>query len=162
MFWFILSALSILLLYSLLQGAPYVPTKRSTAERAFALLGLQKGELFVDIGCGDGVMLKHAAERGCDAVGIEINPLLWAVAAWRCRNYKNIKVVWGNMWNWHLPAGTAGVFLFGAGPFMERLSKWLTREKELTNSSFKVVSFGFLLPGHKPRAKHGALFLYIL
>ncbi len=160
MIWLAISVVSLLLLYSLMQGAPYVPTKRRDAIEGFVLLDLKADDLFVDIGCGDGVMLRLAAERGYRAVGIEINPLLWVIANWRCRKFKDVHVQFGNLWHWHLPAGIEGVFVFGAGPFMARFARWFEDEEKRLGRSFKVVSLGFPLPGHRAKVERGALFLY--
>ena len=160
MIWLILLTLALLLLYSLLQGAPYVPTKRRDALQAFELLQLSKGSLMVDIGCGDGIILKMAAQKGLKAVGIELNPILWAIASWRCRKYKDVKVLFGNFWHWHLPPETSGVFVFGAGPFMQRLNIWFDNEKNQLGHPFRVVSLGFSLPGRKAVKEEDALLLY--
>ena len=41
--------------YVLLFGAPYLPTRRLKAKQALEILNLKEGEIFVDLGSGDGV-----------------------------------------------------------------------------------------------------------
>ncbi len=150
------------LLYSLLQGAPYVPTKRRDIEKALALLNLPKGAVLVDVGAGDGAVLAMAARAGLKAVGIEINPLVWLMACWRLRNFKNAMVARGNMWRWHLPPKTDAVFVFTAGPFAKKLTVWLDAERQRLGHPFSVVSYGFALPGKQAAKTEGPLLLYHL
>ena len=49
---------------SILFGAPFLPTLKPERLRAMDLLDLKPGQVFVDLGSGDGVMLVLAAERG--------------------------------------------------------------------------------------------------
>lgn len=160
--WLVLMLVGALVLYSLTQGAPYVPTRASDAEAAMKLLDLPKGSTVIDIGCGDGIVLKKAAEHGYCAVGIEINPFLWVLARWRCRKYRAVKVIWGNVWHWHVPAETSAVFVFSAGPFMRRLSNWLQREAQQLHRPLKVVSLGFGMPGFTVARRQGPLSLYVV
>lgn len=140
----------------LLFGAPYLPTRKRQAQEALDLLGLKKGEVFVDLGCGDGVMLVHAAKRGLVAHGYELNPLVWLVAWLRCFRYKNAHVHLKNYWNVDLPKETKGIYVFLLDPFMERLDKKLGQEAE----GVKLVSYTFKIPGKKSIATKNALNLY--
>lgn len=152
-----------LLLYTLSQGAPYVPTRRKEAMQALELLGLPKGATVVDIGAGDGAFLRFAAEKGYRAVGIEINPLLWLVAWLRTRRFKGqVKVICGNAWRWHVPADTGGIFFFTAGPFAARLRGWLRVEQAALGRPLPVVSHGFALPEETVATSAGACVKYVL
>ena len=52
-------------------GAPYVPTLRSEAEKAFKkLYKLRRKDLVVDLGSGDGTVLVEAAKCGAEVYGI--------------------------------------------------------------------------------------------
>lgn len=42
------------------KGAPFVPSGKSAQEKALALLKLQPGETFMDLGCGDGRVVFYA------------------------------------------------------------------------------------------------------
>lgn len=140
----------------LLFGAPYLPTRKKQAEEALDLLGLKKGEVFVDLGCGDGIMLVHAAKRGLVAYGYELNPLVWFVAWLRCLRYKNAHVHLKNYWKVELPKETRGAYVFLLDSFMERLDKKLKQEVR----GVKLVSYTFKIPGKKPVATKNALNLY--
>lgn len=63
------------------RGAPWLPSRRQEIERILPLANLQPGEVFVDLGCGDGRVVFAAAERyGADAYGCDISLLPYCVA----------------------------------------------------------------------------------
>ena len=63
-----------------LYGVPWVPTREVRIRRALQLAKLQPGEVFYDLGAGDGrVLLIAAKEFGAQAVGIEIGPVQCAL-----------------------------------------------------------------------------------
>lgn len=142
---------------ALLFGAPYIPTLKKQQAQALDLLDLKKGQIFVDLGCGDGHILKLAAQRGLKAVGYEINPFL-ALYAWlRTRRHgRKVKVVWGSFWRANLK-DVDGIFVFLIGHHMKRLDELISSQ---SHKGLKVVSHGFKIPGQKVKKKQGALFLY--
>lgn len=153
----------VLILYALSQGAPYVPTRRKDALAALKLMDVPKGATIVDVGAGDGAVLKAAAERGYLVVGIELNPLLVFIARHRTRHFgRQVTVIRGNAWRWHLPERTEGVFLFTAGPFAGRMRAWLRREQARLAKPLVVVSLGFELPGESVAQRRGACIKYVL
>ena len=138
-------------------GAPYMPTLKISCRQALDLLDLKKGQTLVDLGCGDGVMLKLAADAGFKAVGYEINPFLVLAAKIRTFTYgKKVKVKWGNFWQADLSQAD-GVFVFLLDRYMERLDKKLKNEAK---KGTKLVSHAFKIPGKKPAKKIDAMFLY--
>lgn len=150
------------MLYGLTQGAPYVPTRRREVEQALRLMRLPKGAMVVDIGAGDGAVMKAAVEHGYRAVGIELNPLLYVIARLRLRRFGDrARLVRGNMWRWHVPSQTAGIFLFTAGPFAGRITTWLRKEQKRLGTPLVVVSLGFELPGETPLRRSGACIYYV-
>ena len=123
------------------------------------LLDLKPGQVFVDLGCGDGRLLALAASRGLRAIGYELNPFL-ALYAWaRTRRYgRQVKVKWGNFWRADL-SDADGVFVFLIGHFMQRLDKLISRYSK--KHQIKLVSNAFKVPGKKPLLRKGALMLYV-
>jgi hypothetical protein len=148
-----------LFLFTVLRGAPYVPTHRPAVGHALAMLNLPKGSTIIDLGSGDGVVLKLAAERGYKAIGYEINPILCLVSYIRCWKYrKQVSVRWRDFWLTKLPDETDAVFVFLAGPYIRRLHKKIEREH---THPLQVISYGFLIPGAgKPVKSANALQLY--
>jgi len=60
---------------------PFLPSPDSVIRTALTLAELKPGELFVDLGCGDGrVLIIAVKEFGAQAVGVELNPLLVRLA----------------------------------------------------------------------------------
>jgi SAM-dependent methyltransferase len=138
-------------------GAPYVPTLKSQRKAALDLLNLKKGQTLIDLGCGDGAMLRDAAKRGLNVVGYEINPLLVFIAWLRTRRYgKRVKVVQGNFWRKKWPEADA-VFVFLTDRYMERLHKEMQAK---FNKPVKLVTFGFSIHDKKPASQKEACFLY--
>lgn len=151
------AALVIIFGFVLLYGAPYLPTKRAQAQAALDLLDLQPGQTFYELGCGDGRVLKQAAQRELNAVGYELNPLLVILArlyTWRYR--KRVRIIWGNFWSADLSRAD-GVFVFLLDRFMARLDRKLQRE---VNSPVKLASFAFKIPHKKPLKSQTGIFLY--
>ena len=145
------------------RGAPYVPTHKVTIVAALDLLDeqLKKGDTIVDLGSGDGSVLKHAAKRGYKAVGYELNPLLNFIAWARTRNARatiHLHDFWIATW----PADTKAVFVFLAGPYMNKLKRKLDTEMAKRTEPLYVVSNGFAVPGVLPKRVGQGLYLYEL
>jgi SAM-dependent methyltransferase len=158
MIWGVLCLLVLPFAFVLLYGAPYLPTRREQAEQALDMLGLTEGEVFVDLGCGDGALLIAAARRGLRCYGYELNPFVWAVAVWRTRKFRDLVTVrCKNFWKITLQPETKGVFVFLLDKYMPKLDTKLS--KELKKGS-QLVSYTFQIPGKKPKATQGALHLY--
>ena len=162
-FFWIASAIGLLIIlvhaFVLPFGAPYLPTLKKQRNEALDLLNLKKGQLFVDLGCGDGRMLALAASRGLRAVGYELNPFL-VIYAWATtlRYGHRVKVRWGSFWRADL-SDADGVFVFLIGHFMRRLDRLMVRSSK--KQQIKLVSNSFKIPGKKALRHKGALYLYI-
>lgn len=140
-------------------GAPYIPSLKKQRENAVDLLNLKKGQIFVDLGSGDGSTLAYAASKGLSAVGYEINPFLVIFSWLRTRRFgRRVKIKWQNFWNADL-SNADGVFVFLIGHYMKKLDKLLLKNSK--GHQLKVVSNAFQVPGKKHIKKTGSLFLYI-
>lgn len=143
--------------FVLLFGAPYLPTQRKQTERAIELLHLKKGQTLYELGCGDGRVLRYAAEQGYKGVGYELNPLLVLVAivvTWRHR--RDVRIVWGSFWKADLDKAD-GVYVFLLDRFMSRFDAMMQRRK---GRSIRVVSFAFQIPGKQVVTEQDGLFVY--
>lgn len=144
--------------FVLLHGAPYLPTRKQQAAQALDLLNLKAGDVFVDLGSGDGAVIIAAAERGLRCYGYELNPFVWFVSKIRTYKYgSQVTIYCRNFWNRPLPEGTAGVFVFLLDKYMGKLDKKLSTELEKNG---KLISYTFKVPGKKIRRSAGALYLY--
>lgn len=140
-------------------GAPYLPTHKAQLELALDLMKLKPGQLMIDLGSGDGRLLKLAAERGWRVVGYELNPLLviWSWLKLRPRR-RQAKVVWADFFRTDWPKDTNGIYIFGSKPVMRRLATKLTGAP----SPLTLVSYGFELPGREYETTQGGFFVYRL
>ncbi len=156
--WFLLCLTILPFGYVLLFGAPYLPTRKAQARLALDVLNLKTGEIFVDLGSGDGAVLIEAAKRGLICYGYELNPFVWLVSWVRTIKYrKNVKIFLGNFWNKKIPLNTRGVFVFLLDPYMSKLDKKL--QSELKKGSL-LVSYTFAIPEKKPVKTVEAMRLY--
>src|SRR5438270_414315 len=93
-------------------GAPYLPTMSHQRQVALKLLNLKRGQTLYDLGCGDGRMLRLAAQQGLSAVGYELSPLLFLIAkitTWPYR--RRVKVHLGDYWKADLSKAD-GIYIF--------------------------------------------------
>jgi len=138
-------------------GAPYLPTLKKQIPPAFELLDLRPGQTLLELGSGDGRVLIYAAKKGLNAIGYELNPILFIYSWLRTIKYrKKIKVVWCNYWHkeW---AKTDGIFVFLLDKYMAGLDKKIVQYK---HKPVKLVSFAFKVPGKKPKGIKQGLYLY--
>lgn len=144
-------------------GAPFIPTRSADVKKIFNMLSLPNGALIVDLGSGDGRVIQAAASRGYRALGYELNIVLQFIAWLRTRKYRTrVQLKTGNYWRHELPDDTAVVFVFLAGPFMERLRTYLEAHVARTQKELTLVSYGFRLPGYMPYREDKAVLLYRL
>lgn len=126
-----------------LLGAPFLPVRKRDAEAALDLAGVKKGQTVIDLGSGDGILLRAAAHRGAQAIGYEINPLLVFYSRLRCWRYrKQIRIHLGDYWRAELPPADV-IYMFLITHYTDRMDKKLTQE--LTQTTL-VVSYVFDLP----------------
>lgn len=155
--WFVVFSVIVLLFgFVLLFGAPYLPTQRKQADAALSLLDLKPGQTLYELGCGDGRVLRYAAQRDLRAVGYELNPVLVIVAyivTWRYRS--QVRIVWGSFWNAPLDDAD-GVFVFLLDRFMPRLHDRLEQAKPI-----RLASYTFKIPHKKIVKERDGVFLYV-
>ncbi len=142
-------------------GAPFLPTLRKRVEDAVDLLDLQPGQTMLELGSGDGRLLKAAAKRGIYGIGYEINPLVYLYSKIICfPERKYIKIYLKNYWKADLPKAD-GVYVFLLQPYMAKLHKFLVEYlKKHNKTSIPLVSFGFFIEGKKPIKDENGMLLY--
>ncbi len=148
MIWFFVGLIFIIFCFSfvMLFGAPYLPTLSPQIEAAFKLLDLKKNNTILELGSGDGKVLIAAAKQGYNAIGFELNPILFLLSYVRTMRYrKKVKLHLGNFWRVALPEAD-GIFVFLIDKKMETLDKKLKLYKY---KPLKVASFAFKIPNKK-------------
>ena len=129
------------------QGALYVSTARVRIEAFLDAVNMSADQLFVDLGCGDGRVLRSANKRyGVHAVGYEINLLAYLKAG--CLSLFNplIRLKLRNFWQADISKADV-IFCYLYPDVLNRLSLKLRRELK---SGATVISGNFPLPGWTP------------
>lgn len=155
------------LIYGFYSAAPFVPTPAKRVSDMLALARIQAGERVFDIGSGDGRLVFAAAARGADAVGIEINPILygWSVLKAKLRGLPRVKAGRPralfrreNFWQTNLaPADVLTVYCLPGK--MDRLREKIKQEMR---PGARVVVYEFPFPGWPYAQKNGKVYLYKL
>lgn len=154
--WWLAAAIVICFALGTFFGAPYLPIRKRELDTTLDLAKLKPGETLVDLGSGTGTVLIAAAQRGANAIGYELNPLLWLWSYARTRRYrKQVSVRLQNYWLVRLPEADV-IYTFLLTRYMNKLDRKL--EAELTRPT-RVLCHVFELP-RKPIAKTKNSFLY--
>jgi SAM-dependent methyltransferase len=140
----LLYVLAIILTHKITQGAMFVPSAGIRVNTFLDAVPMNDKSLLVDIGCGDGRVLRAARRRyGVMALGFEVNPLAYFIARIRNLGIKGIQVSRKNFWK--VDIGDADVvFCYLFPDVLERLVEKLERE---LRSGALVISCNFPLPG---------------
>jgi hypothetical protein len=159
----VLAGIVLLFGFVVFRGAPYVPSKKRDLEAALdGLVTLGKNDLLVDIGSGDGIVLRQAARRGAGAVGYELNPVLVLISRFLSRKNPRVKTYLADFWNVSLPDNTTVVYVFGESRDIEKMAKKVEQEATRLKRPLLFISYGFQLPGRKAEKRTGTHFLYRL
>ncbi|HUW21189.1 MAG TPA: SAM-dependent methyltransferase [Candidatus Bathyarchaeia archaeon] len=130
-------------------GAPYVAMDPEVIKAVMKLADIKKGEIFYDLGSGDGRLVIAAALKGARAYGIEINSLrvfysrLWIRLL---RLGKNAEIIHDNFFNVNLSAtDIVCVFLLQSTNQLLKEKFW----QELKPGT-RIISYGFTFEGWQP------------
>lgn len=142
-------------------GAPYVPTRRTDLRRMFdEFVPIGEGDLVLDIGSGDGLVLREASRRGARAVGYEVNPLFVAISQLLALHDSRQRVVLVNAWHSTFPLEVTLVYAFAVSRDGKRLEALMQREANRLQRPLRLVCFGSPLKKRKPSKTFEAYFLY--
>jgi SAM-dependent methyltransferase len=129
------------------QGALYVSTSRQRIAAFLRAVPMKEGQLIVDLGCGDGRVLRRARKQyGVKAIGYEMNPLAYLKAQILCLGHKGIEVRHYDFWKVDLSDADV-VFCYLFPDVMRKLSLKLRSE---LRPGTTVVSCNFAVPGFAP------------
>lgn len=144
-----------------LTGAPYVPTMKRSVEIALTkLYPVKSGDLLIDLGAGDGVVLYTATKHGAKALGIEINPILALIAKWRFRKNKRITMKCRNFYHCYFPKETTVVYAFAVSNHIEKIHRKIEEEATRLGKTIYFISNAFDLKDLKPKKQLDSFYLY--
>ena len=136
--------------WSVIVGAPWIPTPKSKVRTMLELASVGEGDTLYDLGSGDGrIIIMAAKEFGAKAVGIEADPIryFWSKLMIRRYNLRNqVQVLRGNFFNFDVGEASVVTLYLGVGAnnkLREKLAK------ELKPGS-RIVSHFFLLKDWNP------------
>jgi len=163
MLWlYVIGSFIVLIGISAFFGAPYVPSRRRDVKHMFnELIPLSPDDVVLDLGSGDGVVLREVSRRGARAVGYEIHPLFVWVSKALSLNDELVTVRWANAWTAAFPSDVTVVYIFSVGRDADKLARKMQREADVLDRSIQLVCYGNPLPGVTPTRTYEAYTLYI-
>jgi len=145
-FSFGIAVYSISLLVSSFKGAPYVPTKNKEIDVLLEEAKLKKGQLFFDLGCGDGRVVRIATERyGVRGIGYDVNPVLVRYARFlaKIKKVKGVQFFRKNIFDVDLKEVDV-IYIFLMPKLM---AKFLPKMKKELRKNTLIISHGFKVEG---------------
>ena len=144
-----------------LTGAPYVPTLKKNLNAAFKkLYPMKKTDLLIDLGAGDGVVLKAAASTGAKAIGVEINPILTLIMKIRFCHNKRVSVKCRNFYKYRFPKETTVVYAFAVSLHINKIYQKISDEATRLNKTIYFISNAFDPKDKKPEKQFDSFYLY--
>jgi len=141
------------------RGAIYDPSSYEETRLMADIAEVAPGEKAADLGSGDGRVLIALAQRGAEAHGYEVNPVLVAVSRRNIRSQGlqgKAFVHWGSFWRRSL-ARYDLITVFQVGFVMGRLEAKL--RKELPKGA-RIVSHYWRFPGLQPERTQRNVYRY--
>jgi hypothetical protein len=163
MVWFWAFATVVLVFgFVVFRGAPYVPSQTKYARLALTKLYRLKGDdVLVDLGSGDGVILRLARELGASrAVGYELNPILVFISWVLARGDKKQTTVLGDMWLTDFPADATIIYVFSVTRDAKKLTKKLQAHVNQHGTDLHCITYGAGLGDKQPTKTLHAHSLY--
>ncbi len=143
---------------AVLVGPPYLPIFKNQLAQIIELGQLKPGDKLIDLGCGDGRLVRYAAKRGIQVVGYEINPILFLFCWLTTRRYsQNVNLIFGNFWQKDFIEADV-IYTFLLPRLMTKLDDKLN---DYPYKPIKLISFSFIIPNKKIIKKMNNLFLYL-
>lgn len=145
--------------------APWVPARRRDIKRIIDLAGLTSGQVFYELGCGDGsVTLAAGKVAGVKAVGLEINWFLYLVCRWRQLWHQDRDLIFKccNFYKEDLSAADV-VYFYGLVNKNNAVRDKLIKE---LRPGTKIISYQFSVPNwtpvlvSRPDKKDRSIYLY--
>ncbi len=138
-------------------GAPYLPILHKDSTQLLKLAGLRSGQTLIDLGSGDGRLLRAAATQGIHCIGYEINPYLVIISRLVCWRYRELVTIHtADFWHIKLPPADA-IYIFALDKYMTKLDQKF--QSEITRPT-KVISYIFTMPSRQPIHSTSNTYIY--
>lgn len=158
---FVIGAIVVLIWLSAFFGAPYVPSHRRDVRQLFDNdVPLSSDDVVLDIGSGDGLVLREVSRRGARAVGYEIHPFFVAIAKLASLGDGRVRIRWCDAWRTPFPADVTIVYIFGVGRDGRRTARLIQRQTTRLGRGVTVACYGNPLPEVPLLRESGAYYLY--
>ncbi|MDX9755213.1 MAG: class I SAM-dependent methyltransferase [bacterium] len=141
--------------YALWDGAPWVPTDPQTVRRMLELAAIQPGQRVMDLGCGDGRIVRAAHHQGTMAIGYEISVIAFLVA-WGCGRGQG-RIIYGDFWK--ADVAEADVIFWYQMPRSE--ARFFSQIWPRLKPGCKVIVNTFAFRSIAPDQRCGTISLYI-
>ncbi len=147
-------------------GVPFVPADDDAIERIMKLADVGEGDVFYELGSGDGRLVIAAAMKGAESYGIEINPLRAFYSSLWCKilRLNNAHIIRGDYNNVDL----SGATIVTTYLLPEKNNELRSKLKRELKKDTKVLALGFEFKGWNTIKKnnngvyYGPLHLYVI
>lgn len=138
-----------------------MPSRKQYIKQALTeLFPLSSKDTLVDIGSGDGIVLRQAAEIGAQAIGYEINPFLVLISRFLSRKYSKVSVRLADFWIAKLPNETTVIYVFSVIRDIKKISQKVQTETNRIGHPINLISFASKIESKKIVKTVGAYYLY--
>lgn len=158
----VVSALAVIAVGPAFWGSPWHPLSRKSIDKILEFSELKEGEIFYELGSGDGrVSLSAARDYGARSTGFEIDPFKVWISRWLARRGKasdRVRFIRKNIFESDCSSADV-VYLYLTHQAMDKLLPNLTKQLK---PSARIVSYRFCFRGLSPDKVNaeGNLFLY--
>ena len=160
LFW-IIAGVVLLFGFVVFRGAPYVPSQKKYIQQALTeLYPLSPQDTLVDVGSGDGIVLRLASMIGAHAVGFELNPALVLIS--RLLSWKNerVDIYLSDFWYTELPEETTVIYAFMVTRDIKKFTAKIQSEADRLQRPLAVILYGNEIKSKKPTTVLAAYKLY--
>ena len=145
---------------SVLTGAPYVPSHRRDVRQLFRDLGIGSDDVVLDIGSGDGIVLREASRCGATAIGYEIHPFFVVLSRLISRRDSKVSIILTDAWKAPFPDTVTLVYIFSVGRDGRRVVRKMEHEARRLGRTLDIVCYGNPLPKQEAVRQYGAYYRY--
>lgn len=139
------------------KAPPFIPTRKGDVRTMIRLAGIRKGEHACDLGCGDGRIVRAAAEQGAIATGYELSLPTYLLAKLLSMGRRNVSIRFGNFWKQDF-SDTDVIFCFLLKESMADFQKTIW---PALKPGSRVVSYMFRLPDVAKKNDDRTVHLYV-